>query len=508
MRLWVCLLLMNAVSMGAIRSPVEGGRYEAGKAIIFETEHLEEGVTCHWYSDVAGDIADGRRFQAILHEVGDHFIYLMASDRSGFVVERDMVYISIVEGRQPGIELPAHKQVNDEKKSKPEIREVNVPKIGQNGKITGLVAGVDPEMHDALVLLRVDNEWHARPDYSRPYTRIGKDGRFECKIGDKAEDEFADMVCVSLIRKGKGTVQSQFERCLTKKLVARQLDFERLTYDPNEINGLCYNPHLRPRNEISKAELEEDIQFLAKVTGKIRTYACQGVLTELPRFCDKYGLDCLIGVKLVTDEEENQRELQSLNVTLQGNWHSIKAIIVGDSVYENGIMNMQKHQRYIQRVKSMATGIPVCSADSPRHWLSRRELVSELDFIMLNNHPFWEGVTIEKAKYTFFQKLNYLKTMYGDKRIVVGETGWPSGGTSVGEAVPSPRNQKRFFEDVLIHAGQTGIEYFFLSAFDEPWRTHFEGEEGAHFGLFYKDGTLKPANVKIVPALAWKGVKR
>jgi hypothetical protein len=80
----------------------------------------------------------------------------------------------------------------------------------------------------------------------------------------------------------------------------------------------------------------------------------------------------------------------------------------------------------------------------------------------------------------------------GGKEIIVSETGWPSGGNTVGDAVPSPENAAFFFKDFVSWARTEGIKYFYFEATDEPWKAAYEGPQGAHWGVFDGDGNLKP----------------
>ena len=41
------------------------------------------------------------------------------------------------------------------------------------------------------------------------------------------------------------------------------------------------------------------------------------------------------------------------------------------------------------------------------------------------------------------------------------------------------------------HAEEEGIEIFYFSSFDETWKVDKEGDVGAYWGLWDKDGNLK-----------------
>jgi hypothetical protein len=76
--------------------------------------------------------------------------------------------------------------------------------------------------------------------------------------------------------------------------------------------------------------------------------------------------------------------------------------------------------------------------------------------------------------------------------VIVSETGWPSEGNAAGGAVPSPKNAAFFFLNFVSWARAYNIDYFYFEAFDESWKAAYEGPQGAHWGVWDKDGILKP----------------
>jgi len=52
-------------------------------------------------------------------------------------------------------------------------------------------------------------------------------------------------------------------------------------------------------------------------------------------------------------------------------------------------------------------------------------------------------------------------------------------------------NAIRYFLNTYQWAQQEGIEIFYFSSFDENWKVADQGDVGAYWGLWDKDGTLK-----------------
>ena len=77
------------------------------------------------------------------------------------------------------------------------------------------------------------------------------------------------------------------------------------------------------------------------------------------------------------------------------------------------------------------------------------------------------------------------------KKVIISETGWPNLGTPEGGAVPSIENAIKYFVNAYQWAEEDGIEIFYFSSFDETWKVDAEGDVGAFWGLWDKDGNLK-----------------
>jgi exo-beta-1,3-glucanase (GH17 family) len=77
------------------------------------------------------------------------------------------------------------------------------------------------------------------------------------------------------------------------------------------------------------------------------------------------------------------------------------------------------------------------------------------------------------------------------KRIVISETGWPDQGSAFHGAVPSVEGTKQYFVDTLRWTESEGIEIFWFAAYDEAWKVGAEGDVGAYWGLWDKDGRTK-----------------
>ncbi|HCU38476.1 MAG TPA: hypothetical protein DGT21_24575, partial [Armatimonadetes bacterium] len=119
---------------------------------------------------------------------------------------------------------------------------------------------------------------------------------------------------------------------------------------------------------------------------------------------------------------------------------------------------------------------------------------------LVHLHPYWGGTAIEDAVALVLQQYAQLRDRYPSKRVVIGETGWPSDGETVGEARPSAENLRAFAGEFVRRANDADIEYFLFEVFDEAWKTSAEGVVGAHWGLYRSNGRLKEVLSDLLPA--------
>jgi exo-beta-1,3-glucanase (GH17 family) len=162
---------------------------------------------------------------------------------------------------------------------------------------------------------------------------------------------------------------------------------------------------------------------------------------------------------------------------------------------------------YIKLVKD-STGQPIGSAEPWYVWLEHPRLAHTVDFMFVHIYPYWDGISVNEAGEYVFDRLQEIRQAYPDKKVIIGEIGWPTGGGIIGEAVPGERNRSDFISGFLSLNLEHDAEYFLFEVFDEKWKEGQEGPVGAHWGLYYSDGTLKPGLGDIVPGAAQVGIHR
>jgi len=271
--------------------------------------------------------------------------------------------------------------------------------------------------------------------------------------------------------------------------------------------GLAYGPYHLGQNPNyfvypSAEEVAADIPTLAALTGSIRIYSSLGPARSIVQDAERAHLSVNLGIWLGRDATANRREIAA-GIDLMSN-PAVTTITVGNEVLLRGDLSVGQLGAAIQVVRAAArkAGHPVLvtTADVDAMWLAHPDLAKYVDAVTVHLYPFWQKVAIGDAIQALDRSYARITHMFPGKKVIIGETGWPSDGPPQGAAVPSAENQARYFRDFLAWTKQQSspIQYYYFDAFDEAWKTT-EAGVGTHWGLYAQDGTLKPAFHGLLP---------
>ncbi|MHC5012678.1 MAG: glycosyl hydrolase family 17 protein, partial [Planctomycetota bacterium] len=247
----------------------------------------------------------------------------------------------------------------------------------------------------------------------------------------------------------------------------------------------------------SKREIREDLKLLEGFARRIRTYSVHETQELIPLLARKTKLECFVGAHVGADPDANGREIEA--VIRVGRKVRPAGIVVGNEVFYHGGLPVSHLVELVRRVRSDAKigrkGIPIGYAAAHATLLDPPPgfdvLIAELDFLMVNLHPYWAGVPVEDAaEWTCAAWLEIAQVRYPGLKVIVGETGWPTAGR---RAEANPENRRRFLEDFGRLALERNVPYFWFEACDEKWKQDASGvPEEAHWGLCAADRTVKP----------------
>lgn len=247
--------------------------------------------------------------------------------------------------------------------------------------------------------------------------------------------------------------------------------------------------------QVSEEQLRSRMKIIAPYTVWIRTFSSTRGLEKVGTIARDLNLKTAIGAWLSSDLAANEREISNLISAAKAG--QVDMAIVGSEVLLRADLTEDQLIGYINRVKQEVPGIIVTTAEVYSVLLSHPNVVSAVDVVMVNYYPYWEGIKVDDAIAAIHSWHQRVKSMADGKQVIVSETGWPSCGNQVGKAVPLPENANTYFLNFIYWARINNVSYFYFEAFDESWKTKYEGPQGACWGIWDNEGKLKP-NMKYV----------
>jgi exo-beta-1,3-glucanase (GH17 family) len=282
---------------------------------------------------------------------------------------------------------------------------------------------------------------------------------------------------------------------------------------PTHLRGIGYSPYRDCQYPggsklPTTANIAEDLNRLVHTSNAIRTYASTGINAQIPALVNAYGLPMYAGAWLnpgAADDAEIAGLVQLAQTT------RLAGVIVGNEYYLRN--RSPEYITYlagrIDQVKGqIAAGIPVMTAEVddliftwtngvPAINPAYKPILDRVDYVMVHIYPFWTGKPITGAAQYVVDHYLKIQTLIEQtypgqgKRIIIGETGWPSAGLPNNEAVPSLENQRRFYLEFIALADANSVDYFYFDAFDELWKIEEPGGVGQRWGYAYADRSAK-----------------
>ena len=259
----------------------------------------------------------------------------------------------------------------------------------------------------------------------------------------------------------------------------------------------------------SEAQVREDLEILAPLVDGVRIYGTDGANAYVPALCDELGIDLHIGAWIdgLASDEANALALAAV---VNENHPSIKTAIVGNEVLhraeDNGVTEEQLIG-YIDLVRASITvpGVAIAAADTYPVWMAQRpNLAAAADVLIWHTYAWWAGMNIENAYDLVESRYQDMLTAYPGKTMILGETGWPSQIDRMSmdmstTAVGNEANQAQYYREILEGMRAANLPVWMFSSFDEQWKAgEGEGAVGAHWGIFNRDRTPKPAATELL----------
>lgn len=265
----------------------------------------------------------------------------------------------------------------------------------------------------------------------------------------------------------------------------------------------------------SADEYKSDFSVLSGQSKIVRTYAVSdcNTLQILGPAAEEAGFQVMFGIwptDLVHFEEE-KNALKSYLPKISKS--TVKVFTVGSEALYRDDLSASDLASAINEVKDLLGeindkngesygDIPVGTADSWNILVDGGSLpaIKAADFVFANAFSYWQGQTKENASYSFvddiMQALQVIQTAKGSTDLGnfwVGETGWPTQGTSFEDSEPSVENAKNYWKDAICAIRAWGVNVCVFEAFDEAWKPDTSGTSDVekYWGVWDENYSLK-----------------
>jgi hypothetical protein len=162
--------------------------------------------------------------------------------------------------------------------------------------------------------------------------------------------------------------------------LAIPIHLARAPIDPNaKLQCVSYAPFrahqssLSSVTQVSRQQIAEDLDQLAKISDCVRTYAIDHGLDQIPELAAKVGLKVIQGIFLDRNRQKNSTQISTAIRLAREYPETISALVVGNEVLLHRDMTVSDLAATIRSIKAQVA-VPVTYADVWEVWLRNREL--------------------------------------------------------------------------------------------------------------------------------------
>jgi exo-beta-1,3-glucanase (GH17 family) len=262
----------------------------------------------------------------------------------------------------------------------------------------------------------------------------------------------------------------------------------------NNLSGIVYSPI--KENTLFEDIVKDDISTISSFTENIRLYTIDDNTKKILEQAKTNHIKVTLGIDLANSDDIIQSNIQKAIKFAQDYPDTVDSIIVGnDAIAQKQVTINQLHE-YLKFFSD--SHIRISSANSPYIWQENPSLVDMVDYILLYSFDFWQGSNAQDSAQNAIIQYDKLKELYPGKSIIL-ETGWPSDGTLINDAIPTEQEQSDYLQSFIALANSKKISYFVFEYANESWKPQKNNNNVENnWGLLLEDKRiLKPYLVNL-----------
>lgn len=338
-----------------------------------------------------------------------------------------------------------------------------------------------------------------------------------------------------------GVLAALMALCFLSPAIAGEDEIRPSASSPAGINYAASHYDSGTRNSpVAWDDIDQDFQILASHFDIVRTYS-MGLWNSLrvPRAAQRYGLRMVIGVGWAYNATADNKLQLELFKYIFGTYPELQSVvdyvIVGNEACVAG--NQAAWADWIAFYNEINTWVTNnWQGTKPVVTISERDGVWEATStqqcggylkanlptgvpIFANIYPFWADITVDEAikganSESLDQKWERLTSAVTTRGIIIGETGWPTGGspgTNPVTVTPAEADSATYWKYIYqtFLPANSNVTMFAFSAFDEPLKPSEGGSPDLahHWGMYSdvraaKPGMTFPKTTTVAPQAA------
>ena len=264
-------------------------------------------------------------------------------------------------------------------------------------------------------------------------------------------------------------------------------EIKKLLNNPNlhkVLPGIDYTPFNAQypdclSNPPSQNNVTRDLAVLSQLTNTLRLYGTDCNQTEMVLHATERlglsGFKVWLGVWLDGNSTTVDRGIDAMHDILSKHGAApFAGVVVGNEVLFRKEVTEDKLGQILDDTKKYLSDnkldLPVATSDLGDAWTTA--LAAKVDVLMANVHPFFAGVTADKAAgwtYTFWTGKNVPLTQGTNTKNFVSEVGWPSAGgthcspdqqTCIEGSKAGIEEMNQFMDSYICQSLSNGTEFF------------------------------------------------
>lgn len=251
--------------------------------------------------------------------------------------------------------------------------------------------------------------------------------------------------------------------------------------------GITYSPYTKSGQCKLASQVALDIKML-RAYKLIRLYSvdCSGIQNVVSALSLLQKL--FLGVWDIDNLDNDLPSLAKQVLTGSRGWSAVHTVSIGNELVNAGTKTVAQIKTAVSNArswfKSNASGYSgyIVSVDTLAAVMADSSMCDISDYLAVNCHPYFSGIeALTSGTWLKAQVQSLQSHCNNGKTILITESGWPTYGNTVGQAVPSQQNQ---YLSVKSLANVMGSQVIMFTTFNDYWKSPGSWNVEQHWGVY------------------------